>query len=139
MSWGTTYILYDYLNRCSMRDIDDIERDEDTVKYCWNKLLALAAMSPRDVRSEEGGRIDWADYVLSEIKTLREDLEEAMKGIQCKTLLRQVRDQGKLHVRICANGHASMYDPDSKYTSDKCEKCGAEFVSKGTMESYREG
>lgn len=139
MSWGTTYILHDYMSRVSMSDVDDREMDEDVARRCWDKILALAAMSPRDVVTEDGVRLGWADYILHELRQLREDLEDSWRSLAQKDILSKVLAQGRLHVRLCANGHAFLYDPESRCECKACPECGAEFMATGTMASYREG
>jgi hypothetical protein len=54
---------------------DEIESAERTIRYCRDRLLVLAASTPRDV-DEGSGPVPWHDYVLHEIDDLLETIQD---------------------------------------------------------------
>jgi hypothetical protein len=54
---------------------DEIDSAERTIRYCRDKLLVLAASTPRDI-DEGSGPVAWHDYVVHEVDSLLETIQD---------------------------------------------------------------
>lgn len=77
MSWGL--IVNDmFLPRVCVDDLEDrLKETNEFIKHIREKLLILAATSPRDI-NEDGHFKLWEDHVHIEINTLLDELEDVV-------------------------------------------------------------
>ena len=75
MGWGTTVQVY--LNRITPDEMEDkIEDAEHSLQWARERLLVLAASTPRTVLDEHGNPWNWEEYIQSEIGDIMETIEE---------------------------------------------------------------
>ena len=78
MGWGTSYIYDGYLNRVLPNEIDEkIEEYEESIQSRWQDILAyMAATPPAYTEDEEGGKIDYPEFLSSLLTRYREEMAE---------------------------------------------------------------
>ena len=75
MGWGLI-IKQVCFNKVHRSELPDIVEDADySIGQARDKLLLMAASTPRPVETEEG-RIDWNDHVHAEVADILDGLEE---------------------------------------------------------------
>lgn len=77
MGWGL--IIKDvYFNKVTKNDLPDVLEDADeSIKTARERILILAASTPRSVASgEENYNIDWNEHIRTEVDDIMEDLED---------------------------------------------------------------
>ena len=74
MGWGLI-INNVYLNRVTKDRLETVvEESEEMIKYCKEKLLAMACYTHPTVKNEEGQEENIMDYSVSEINQIFEEL-----------------------------------------------------------------
>jgi hypothetical protein len=66
-----------YLNDTSKADLEDVISDaKEAIQRSREKLMMLAASTPRQMTDVEGNPFDWVDHVQMEVKQEMDYLEE---------------------------------------------------------------
>ncbi len=75
MGWGTTVQVY--LSRITPDEMETkIEDADHLIRWAKDKLLMLAAATPRTVLDGEGSPYNWEEYIHGEIGEIMDILEE---------------------------------------------------------------
>lgn len=78
MGWGI--VIPDvYLSRVTKSELPTkLEEAKDSITYCKNKILALMAATPREIKDCEDNPIQWEDHVVFELNEIFEFLAESL-------------------------------------------------------------
>jgi len=78
MGWGTSYKYDGYLNRILKREVEEkIEETKENIQERWEEILAfMAAQPPADTEDEEGGKIDYPEYITCRWRNFKQEMEE---------------------------------------------------------------
>lgn len=75
---GMKYSIKEVIINTGHQDLKDKKEEvELTVSRCREKLMMLAASSPRTINDEEGNPMDWIDHVQFEINQILDELQDA--------------------------------------------------------------
>ena len=71
----------------------EIEQILTFISFDRDKLIALAASSPRQMKDVEGNLIDWIDYACFEVKEILSSLEDSYSELTYLNLVKNNLDE----------------------------------------------
>lgn len=78
MAFATYYNFEGEIKHVSKDNLQyELDKVKNTIEHLWAKITILIAMSPMEVSDEEGYKMTWPEYVSSEVKRLRDEIEES--------------------------------------------------------------
>jgi len=96
MGWGTTADVEVYLGRTPKGEIGErIAELEGDLGVLRDRLMVLAASSPRRVEEDGGRSWDWGEYCRMEVSEVMEALGDSHRELERLYLVRGAMEEGR--------------------------------------------
>ena len=94
MSWGTYYKHEGYLSHIYKNEVEEkIEEYEEDRERLYETLLSYMSQTPPAVYKEGDYECPYAEFLVSKLKEIREELEEAQNMLcrlyECREVMRE--------------------------------------------------